>query len=362
MRRLLITVVFLLLALMLASCRQPVAGPTPTPCADQTSQSNAQACAPSESGGLQAVSSPRSETETTPTSSVTYAITETLRVVNDGLGAPDKQNLWIALINDAEPYQWVESVAVTPAGYTIVTDEYGNRYAEFDFSRQQPGSSILITITYLVTVAEVALDLTSCEGTLPNEFTQPELHIESGNPQIVALANELAQGKVTACEKVRAFYDYIGNNLVYSYNGRNWGAQAALGEMGADCTEYSDLLIALSRAAGIPARYVEGLAYVPDATDASAAPGDARTEHAWVEVFLPGPGWTPIDPTLGRSSLARERYFAHLPPDHIIVTHGRNPSTLRGASYFTHLYWPGQSTAIRIGDFGWEIRPVALAR
>ena len=63
---------------------------------------------------------------------------------------------------------------------------------------------------------------------------------------------------------------------------QNWGAQAALGPMGADCTEYTDLLVALSRAQGIPARYFEGLLYLDKGTDALA-----KTEHAWPDVYMP---------------------------------------------------------------------------
>ncbi len=181
-------------------------------------------------------------------------------------------------------------------------------------------------------------------------FTQPELHIESNNFQITALMKELIEGRDTACEQVRAFYDHIGDNLVYSYNGGDWGAQAALGEMGADCTEYADLMIALSRASGIPARYFEGLYFAGEQVNP-----EVRTEHAWLDVYLPGTGWTAMDPTLGRSSQNRNEYFAHYQPNHIIVTQGRNPSTLRGASYWTYIYWPGESTKINIQDFEWEI-------
>jgi hypothetical protein len=66
-----------------------------------------------------------------------------------------------------------------------------------------------------------------------------------------------------------------------------------------------------------------------------------------------------MDPTLGRSSVSRETYFAHLSPDHIVVTMGRNPSTLRGANYWTHLYWPGKSTEIRVDDFKWVVAPAS---
>jgi len=284
---------------------------------------------------------------------VEYAVQETLTLVNEGPGQPTKHNLWIALIQDVWPYQVVSSMEVSPNDYQLVTDEYGNRYAEFDLSDMPAGTSVEIRLAYRVAVHELAYDLGSCRGDLPDEFTQAERHVESKNPQIVALSRSLSEGTGSACEQVRAFYDYVGNNLVYSFNGADWGAQAALGEMGADCTEYASLMMALSRAAGIPARYLEGL-WARGQTDE-----DARTEHAWLEVYLPGVGWTPMDPTLGRSSLSREDYFAHLPADHIIVTVGRNPSTLRGASYFTHLYWPGKSTTIRVEGFEWQVEPVA---
>jgi hypothetical protein len=62
-----------------------------------------------------------------------------------------------------------------------------------------------------------------------------------------------------------------------------------------------------------------------------------------------------LDPTLGRSLINREVYFAHYTPDHIIVTMGANPSTLRGGNYWTHIYWPGESTKIHVEAEEWVI-------
>jgi len=281
-----------------------------------------------------------------------YAVHQQVTLVNDGPGEPDKQNIWIALISDFPPYQSVSSMEISPKDYQPVVDEYGNHYAEFDFSGQTAGSTQVVKIDYQVTVNELAYDLSTCQGRLLEDFTQPELHIESANPQIQALAEKLSQGKNTVCQQVRAFYDYIGDNLIYADNGENWGAQAAVGKMGSDCTEYTSLLIALSRAQGIPARYFEGLLYSEQASDSQA-----KIEHAWPDVYLPTIGWTAMDPTLGRFALNRDVYFAHYTPDHIIVTLGASPSVLRGSSYWTHLYWPGNSTNISVsGD--WEIELV----
>jgi len=283
-------------------------------------------------------------------STITYDITQSITLINEGPQKPEKHNIWLALIGSQTPYQKVLSQEIYPSNYVIVTDEFGNQYAEFDFKDLEPGDSVQININYQVSVNELSYDLANCKGDLPKEYTQAELHIESNNPQIISLAKEISNPDQSPCEQVRAFYDYIGNNLVYTYNGQDWGAQAALGRMGTDCTEYSSLLIALSRANGIPARYVEGLLHL-DQKD----PAQARQEHAWVEVFFPGAGWVPIDPTLGRSSLTRDQHFARYTPNHIIVTNGRNPSTLRGASYWSHLYWPGDSTTIRVQDANWTI-------
>ena len=280
-----------------------------------------------------------------------YIVRQQLAIVNDGPGRPEKQNVWVAMIRDFAPYQTVQSMEISPSAFQPVTDEYGNAYAEFDFSGQPAGTTRTIEIEYQVTVNELKYDLSDCRGDLPKEFIQPELHIESANPQIAALAGRLAEGKDTACAKVQAFYDYIGDNLRYTRNQGNWGAQAALGPMGADCTEFTDLLVALSRAQGIPARYFEGLRYVEPGTESGA-----QAEHAWPDVYFPPAGWVALDPTLGQPLVNREKYFAHYTPDHIIVTLGANPSVLRGSSYWTHLYWPGNGTAIRVTGT-WTIEP-----
>jgi len=282
-----------------------------------------------------------------------YNVQQVLTLINQGPGQPEKQNLWVALISDVTPYQRVISRQISPDEYELIVDEYGNQYAEFDFSKHPAGKEITVKIEYQVEIYELSYNLEICKGSVSQEFRQPELHVESANPQIVALSENLSLDADNACEQVRFFYEYVGDNLVYSYNRKDWGAQAALGPMGADCTEYASLMIALSRAAEIPARYFEGLLYLEDETKALA-----QTEHAWLDVYLPGTGWAAMDPTLGRSSIHREEYFAHYTPDHIIVTMGRNPSTLRGASYWSHLYWPGDSTDIRVEAADWSITPL----
>ena len=158
-----------------------------------------------------------------------YTIRQRVALANEGPGQPEKQNIWVALIRDFPPYQKVFSMEISPKEYTLVVDEYGNQYAEFDFSKQPAGTTQTVKIDYRVEVNELAYDLSVCQGELPDDFIQPELHIESANPQIVALAKELSRGKGTVCQQVRAFYDYIGDKLVYTYNGRELGSASGPG-------------------------------------------------------------------------------------------------------------------------------------
>ena len=61
------------------------------------------------------------------------------------------------------------------------------------------------------------------------------------------------------------------------------------------CQDFAHVLIALCRAAGIPARYVSGYTVRDTASDAPTR--GAGASHAWVEAFTPTHGWRGFDPT-----------------------------------------------------------------
>ena len=63
------------------------------------------------------------------------------------------------------------------------------------------------------------------------------------------------------------------------------------------CRDYAVLMMEAVRALGMAARFVSGYVYSPG-SDGLAHVGGGST-HAWVEVFLPGCGWTEFDPTNG---------------------------------------------------------------
>ena len=64
---------------------------------------------------------------------------------------------------------------------------------------------------------------------------------------------------------------------------------------GGVCQDFAHLTIGLLRLAGVPARYVSG--YLAPAEEAPGGMLGEQASHAWLEAWLPGPGWIGFDPT-----------------------------------------------------------------
>jgi transglutaminase-like putative cysteine protease len=274
-------------------------------------------------------------------SQVDYQVVERIVLTNAGPGVVERLTLWVALIRSLEPYQLMLDQEVQPAPAEWINDEYGNSYARIELGALTAGESIETTITNTVKVNELAHDLALCSGDTPSAFLDPETFVESDDPAIQALARELSSTRGNACETLRTLYDYVADHLTYTrYESGDRGAAWAFDHASGDCTEFADALLALSRAAGIPARFLEGVTY---REEEGQEPGQIK--HDWLEAYLPGHGWVPLDPTWGRFANRRDAYFAQISPDHIIVTVGRNLSTLGRYHYFYYT-WSGVDVSL----------------
>ncbi len=79
------------------------------------------------------------------------------------------------------------------------------------------------------------------------------------------------------------------------------------------CQDFANLMLAILRSNGMPARYVSGYIEAHDPESGQEMTG-AAASHAWVEVYLPGGTWWGLDPT--NDQAAGER--------HIVVAVGRD--------------------------------------
>jgi transglutaminase-like putative cysteine protease len=69
-----------------------------------------------------------------------------------------------------------------------------------------------------------------------------------------------------------------------------------LGLASGSCRDLAVFMIASLRSLGIAARFVSGYLHLADDEDAPLSGGNT---HAWVQVYVPGPGWVDFDPSSG---------------------------------------------------------------
>ncbi|MDP2856895.1 MAG: transglutaminase-like domain-containing protein [Bacillota bacterium] len=125
-------------------------------------------------------------------------------------------------------------------------------------------------------------------------FLKPSAYVDSDNAEIVALARSICLPTMTEAEKTRAIYDWVTENVAYDVDGFVAGsplenrakASQVLKSKRGICLEYSYLVAALARAAGLQAKVICG--YLRG----------SRVNHAWNEVYAGGK-WIVLDTTLG---------------------------------------------------------------
>lgn len=121
----------------------------------------------------------------------------------------------------------------------------------------------------------------------------------------------------------RAIYDWVVDNVEYKKVGTGWGNGDtfwACNERYGNCTDFHALFVSLARSEGIPARFEIGFP-VPQTRQA----GDISGYHCWVQFYLPGEGWVPIDASeAAKNPDKRELYYGTHPSDRIHFTTGRD--------------------------------------
>jgi transglutaminase-like putative cysteine protease len=118
--------------------------------------------------------------------------------------------------------------------------------------------------------------------TLPSSlqiYLQATANCQSNNPTIIAMAQSITSGATSSYEKAQRIFNWVRDNLEYSfYYNTQKGAVNTLSSRSANCCDHSHLLVALSRAAGLPARYVHGTC-----TFSSGTYG-----HVWAQIYVNG--------------------------------------------------------------------------
>ena len=123
----------------------------------------------------------------------------------------------------------------------------------------------------------------------PEAYLKPAEKIESDAPEIVAKAKEIAKGKNSQEEVVRALATWTADWLKDTVDDGG-GALASLKSRYGNCQTHARLYTALARSAGIPTRFVSGL---------FSLEGKGFLYHSWAESRLGGI-WIAVDPTFNQ--------------------------------------------------------------
>jgi transglutaminase-like putative cysteine protease len=105
------------------------------------------------------------------------------------------------------------------------------------------------------------------------------------------------------------------------------------------CRDLAVLMLAALRARGIAARFVSGYLHLADDDDDDCA--DGGNTHAWVQVYVPGPGWVDFDPSggsVGNGNLVRVA----------VAHHPREAIPLQGTWFGTPADHLGMKVAVKV--------------
>lgn len=124
--------------------------------------------------------------------------------------------------------------------------------------------------------------------------------VETG---VYALAGQITQDAQTDFDRAAALCAYLRSAYPYTLAqnvppaGRDFVSWFLLDERQGYCTSFATAMAVMARMVGLPARYIEGYAAIPDSDGVARV--TQQQAHAWVEIYFSGFGWLPFDPTPG---------------------------------------------------------------
>jgi transglutaminase-like putative cysteine protease len=240
-----------------------------------------------------------------------FQTTMTVTANADAAPAGETVRAWLPIPREYPFQTGFELVSASPA-VKRVDDRLSPIRAAYFEQPAVKGRKTEFKLSYDYTVHGVWFDLKP-EDVRPcdtndaalREFTREAPHIQF-TPELRALSQQIAGDETNPCVKAKKFYDWIADNIKYSYaieysTIRNISDYCHSRGYG-DCGQEALLLMTLCRLNGIPARWQSGW---------NTFPG-AKSIHDWSEIYIAPYGWVPVDPYMG---IYATRYATTLKPE-----------------------------------------------
>ena len=278
----------------------------------------------------------------------------------------ENNNLVSILTNIALPpdtaYQDVIFQRITPQPLNVTVDDDGNYLAWYKLKRGEKLDVKAIGSAKLYTSSKILKP--SLEEVLRKKYLQQDKYWEKDHPQITATLAEILGDTPPKeqNEKVKLIYSYIVNSLKYDSNRltdkiERFGATTALNNpKSAVCMEFTDLFVALARAAGVPARELDGFAYTQNP---KLRPLSLTKDllHAWPEYWDDKRGWVMVDPTWENTTGGVD-YFNKLDLNHFVfVIKGSSSSQPVPAGAYKYRGSDTQDVKVTLSDLDFLGKP-----
>jgi transglutaminase-like putative cysteine protease len=114
------------------------------------------------------------------------------------------------------------------------------------------------------------------------------------------------------------------------------------------CDYYASAMVVLARAAGVPARLAVGYAsgtYNLNSNRYLVTEADA---HTWVEVYFPGIGWVPFEPTAARPALERTPVALQQLPENPILPTQTPAAAATGLDFWQAMWFASAAVAVSL--------------
>ncbi len=245
---------------------------------------------------------------------------------------PDKLtevNVAIAIPQNL-PNQDILKIEFSPLRFEKSKDKWGQDFAIFKFKDIQPQEEVEASIKVKANIYEIRYfidpDIIGPASNIPEEirekYLKDDIKYSINDPIIQNAVKEAVGDEKNPYWIARKIYRYIQEKMHYELSGGWNTAPAVLKRGSGSCSEYSFVYIAMCRAAGIPTRFAGSVVIRGDDTSYD------DVFHRWVEVYLPGYGWIPVDPSGGDEDEPEKQaeFFGGLKNRFLITTHGAGSS------------------------------------
>ncbi len=243
-------------------------------------------------------------------------------------------------------YQDVIYSQIEPKPINVTVDLDGNYLAWYKLSRNQKIDVKALGSAKLY--ADSKAKNPSLSPTIRQKYLVAEKFWEKDNQAIKTKLTEILgeSPPKTNLDKARLIHRFVVNYLQYDTSRlknnqtERLGAVTALNNPDSSvCMEFTDLFIALARAAGVPARELDGFAYT---ANLKLRPLSLSKDilHAWPEIFDEEKGWVMIDPTW-EATTGGVDYFDKFDLNHFVFA-------IRGVS--SEQPFPAQDVKVELAD------------